>query len=314
MFFSAHKFSISVNWPCMDEQRMRWDDLQIVSAIVDTGTLSGAGKRLGISHATVFRRLTNLENQLGVTLFERSRSGYTPSAAGEDLFEVARRVQEDITGVERRLAGKDLKLSGTIRVTTTDTLFSGLLATLFERFRGNYPDIKLEVVISNQLHSLSKREADIAIRPTGNPPETLVGRRVGVIRQSVYGQRSQWQNRRGPLDPLTGHQWIGPDEHMGNRALETWMAQNGLNEFCSYRVDSMLGMQAATRSGSAVAVLPDYLAGSDPELCCLTDPISELDIPLWILSHPDLKRVKRMREFTRVIGEELRQALANCKA
>lgn len=293
----------------MNEQQIRWDDLQIVSAIADTGTLSGAGRRLGISHATVFRRLTNLEDQLGVVLFERSRTGYTPSAAGEDLFAVARRVQADITGVERRLAGKDLKLSGTIRVTTTDTLFAGLLATSFEKFRGDYPDIKLEVVISNQVHSLSKREADIAIRPTGNPPETLVGRKVGVIRQSVYGQRHFWQNRRATLDTLTGHQWIGPDTHMGNRALETWMVRNGLNEVCSYRVDSMLGMQTAARSGRAVAVLPDYLGNADPELCRLTDPVAELDIPLWILTHPDLKRVKRIREFTQVIGDQLRQAL-----
>ncbi|PHQ24023.1 LysR family transcriptional regulator [Marinobacter guineae] len=295
----------------MNEQQIRWDDLQIVSAIADTGTLSGAGRRLGISHATVFRRLTNLENQLGVVLFERSRTGYTPSAAGEDLFAVARRVQADITGVERRLAGKDLKLSGTLRVTTTDTLFAGLLATPFEKFRADYPDIKLEVVISNQVHSLSKREADIAIRPTGKPPETLVGRRVGVIRQSVYGQRHHWQHERVPLDTLTGHQWIGPDNHMGNRALETWMARKGLNEFCNYRVDSMLGMQTAAQSGAAVAVLPDYLGNSDPELCRLTDPIEELDIPLWILTHPDLKRVKRIRAFTQVIGEELRQALVN---
>lgn len=293
----------------MNEQQIRWDDLQIVSAIAGTGTLSGAGRQLGISHATVFRRLTSLENQLGVVLFERSRTGYTPSAAGEDLFAVARRVQEDITGVERRLAGKDLKLSGTIRVTTTDTLFAGLLATLFEKFRGDFPDIKLEVVISNQVHSLSKREADVAIRPTGNPPETLVGRKVGVIRQSVYGQRRHWQNRRASLDTLAGHQWIGPDTHMGNRALETWMARKGLNEFCNYRVDSMLGMQTATRSGDAVAVLPDYLGESDSLLCRLTDPIAELDIPLWILTHPDLKRVKRIREFTQVIGEGLRQAL-----
>lgn len=294
----------------MNEQQIRWDDLQIVSAIADTGTLSGAGRRLGLSHATVYRRLTNLENQLGVVLFERSRTGYAPSAAGEDLFAVARRVQEDITGVERRLAGKDLKLSGTIRVTTTDTLFAGLLATSFEKFRGDYPDIKLEVVISNQVHSLSKREADVAIRPTGSPPETLVGRKVGVIRQSVYGHRRHWQNGRAPLDILKGHhQWIGPDNHMGNRALETWMARTGLNEFCSYRVDSMLGMQTATRSGEAVAVLPDYLGESDPLLCRLTDSIAELDIPLWILTHPDLKRVKRIREFTQVIGEQLRQAL-----
>ena len=293
----------------MNEQRIRWDDLQIVAAIAETGTLSGAGRQLGISHTTVFRRLTTMENQLGVALFERSRTGYTPSAAGEDLFAVARRVQTDINGVERRLAGKDLKLSGTIRITTTDTLFDGLLAKPLARFRADYPDIKLEVVISNQVHSLSKREADIAIRPTEIPAETLVGRKVGVIQQSVYGQRMHWQNQRTPLQRLTAQPWIGPDNHMGNRALETWMAQNELNDLCHYRVDSMLGMQTAARSGTAVAVLPNYLGDADPELRRLTDPVKELDIPLWILTHPDLRRVKRIREFTQVIGEQLRIGL-----
>lgn len=297
----------------MNEQRIRWDDLQIVSAIADTGSLSGAGRRLGISHATVFRRLTNMEARLGVTLFERSRTGYAPSHAGEDLFAVAKRVQADITGVERRLAGQDLKLSGTIRVTTTDTLFAGLLAAPFEQFRADYPDVELEVVISNQVHSLSKREADIAIRPTWNPPETLVGRKAGVIRQAVYGHRHHWQGSPTPLDALTEPPWIGPDNHMGNRALETWMARNGLNEVCHYRVDSMLGMQTATRSGSALSVLPTYLGDADPELRRLTDPIGELDVPLWILTHPDLKRVKRIREFTHDIGEHLRRILEDQK-
>ncbi|APE29621.1 LysR family transcriptional regulator [Halomonas aestuarii] len=293
----------------MNEHHIRWDDLQIVSAIADTGSLSGAGRRLGISHATVFRRLTNMEARLGVALFERSRTGYSPSPAGEDLFAVAKRVQADITGAERRLAGQDLKLSGTIRVTTTDTLFAGLLAPTFETFRADYPDVVLEVVISNQVHSLSKREADIAIRPTGKPPETLIGRQVGVIRQAVYGQRRHWQVAPAPLDALTEYPWVGPDNHMGNRALETWMAQHGLDKHCHYRVDSMLGMQTATRSGNALSVLPNYLGDADPELLRLTDPIEELDVPLWMLTHPDLKRVKRIREFTRIIGEHLRRTL-----
>lgn len=293
----------------MNEQRIRWDDLQIVSAIADTGTLSGAGRRLGISHATVFRRLTSMEARLGVALFERSRTGYTPSAAGEDLFAVATKVQADITGAERRLAGQDLRLSGTIRVTTTDTLFAGLLAPPFETFRADYPDVELEVVISNQVHSLSKREADIAIRPTARPPETLVGRRVGVIRQAVYGQRRHWQGTPFTLDAWTEPPWIGPDNHMGNHALETWMAQHGLDQRCHYRVDSMLGMQTATRSGTALSVLPRYLGDADPELVRLSDPIEELDVPLWMLTHPDLKRVKRIREFTRLIGEHLRRTL-----
>lgn len=291
----------------MDKQVIRWDDLQIVWAVAETGTLSGAGRRLGISHATVFRRLTDMEQRLGVTLFERSRTGYLATPAGEDLATVARRVEADITGAERRLAGQDLKLSGSIRVTTTDTLFTGLLAAAFAEFRATYPDIELEVVISNQVHSLSKREADIAIRPTRNPPETLVGRRAGTIEQAVYGQRNHWQDVRAPLKTLTEHPWVGPDKHMGDSTLETWTTQQGLDEYCQYRVDSMLGLQTAIRYGPELAVLPCYLGDADPALRRLTDPVPELAVPLWLLTHPDLRRVSRIRAFTKAIGEHVRQ-------
>lgn len=294
----------------MDKQRIRWDDLQIVWSIADTGTLSGAGRRLGISHATVFRRLTDMEDRLGVTLFERSRTGYLPTPAGEDLAAVARRVEADITGAERRLAGQDLKLSGNIRVTTTDTLFTGLLAAAFAEFRATYPAIELEVVISNQLQSLSKREADIAIRPTRNPPETLVGRRVGTIEQAVYGQRHHWQDVQAPLGTLSEHNWIGPDKHMGDSALETWMTQQGLDDHCHYRVDSRFGMQTAMCHGPELAVLPCYLGDSDPALRRLTNPVPELAVPLWLLTHPDLRRVSRIRAFTKAIGDHIRHSLS----
>jgi DNA-binding transcriptional LysR family regulator len=293
----------------MNEQQIRWDDLQIVWAIADTGTLSGAGRRLGISHATVFRRLTDMEKRLGVALFERSRTGYTPNTAGEDLAAVAKRVEADILGAERRLAGKDLKLSGSIRLTTTDTLFNGLLTPALAEFRTNYPDIELEVVISNQVHSLSKREADIAIRPTRSPPETLVGRRVGSIQQAIYGQRHCGYDAPIPLDTLTEYEWIGPDNHMGDSALEAWMERQGLNQRCHYRVDSMLGMQTAVRHGPCLAVLPCYLGDADSTLQRVTNPIPELSVPLWLLTHSDLRRTSRIRVFTQATGEYLRQRL-----
>lgn len=292
----------------MDEQAIRWDDLQIVWAISETGTLSGAGRRLRISHATVFRRLTNIEHRLGVALFERSRTGYSPTPAGEDLAAVAQRVEADIKGAERRLAGQDLKLSGNIRVTTTDTLYTGLLAPALADFRADYPDIELEVVISNQVHSLSKREADIAIRPTRNPPETLVGRRVGAIDQAIYGQKCHWQDTPAPLQTLSEFNWIGPDKHMGDSALETWMTQQGLDGHCHYRVDSMLGMQTAVRNGPELAVLPCYLGDSDAHLRRLTNPLPELAVPLWLLIHPDLRRVSRIRAFTQTMTDHIRHS------
>lgn len=296
----------------MNEQSIRWDDLQIVLAVAETGSLSGAGRRLKTSHATIFRRLADMERRLGVSLFNRTRSGYTQTAAGEDLATSAARIQAEILGAERRIAGQDLQLTGTIRVTTTDTLFSGLLAKLFAEFRQKYPEIELEVVISNQLHSLSRREADIAIRPTQNPTETLVGRRVHDIAQAVYGQHEQWRSIRYPIavKDLSTQHWIGPDIHMGDAALEKWMTEGDRSTHCQYRLDSMLGMQAAVREGAGIAVLPCYIGDADKQLKRLSEPVSELTTQLWLLTHPDLRRVTRIRTFFSEIGDNLAQRIA----
>ena len=292
----------------MNEQSLRWDDLRIVLAIAETGSLSGAGRCLYMSHATVFRRLTAMEKRLGVSLFIRTRAGYTQTPAGEDLAESAARIQTEVFGAERRLAGKDLKLTGIIRITTTDTLFAGLLVKPFAEFRHRHPEIELEVVISNQLHSLAKREADIAMRPTRYPPETLIGRRLADIPLAVYGQRVQWQNTRTPLllRDLRAHPWVGPDIHMGDVTLERWMAAEGRGDHCRYRVDSMLGMQMAARSGAGLTVLPCYLGDADKELKRLTAPVPELTTQLWLLTHPDLRRTARILTFFEEIGESLR--------
>ncbi|MGP9766527.1 LysR family transcriptional regulator [Halomonas sp. AOP13-D3-9] len=279
----------------MNEQQIRWDDLQIVLAIAEAGSLSGASRALRISHATVFRRLSEMEQGLGVTLFERSRTGYTPTPAGDDLAASAKRVQSEINGAERRLIGQDLTLTGSLRITTTDTLFAGLVSPLLASFRQRYPEITLEVVISNQLQSLSRREADIAIRPTKKPPETLVGRKIGDINQAIYGQKALWQNAPLPLGTasLPTESWIGPDVHLGDATLEKWM----MDKSAAYRVDSMLGMQSAVRHGTGIAVLPCYLGDADAALLRLSEPIEALTTQLWLLTHPDLRHVARVRTF-----------------
>ncbi|WP_447553643.1 LysR family transcriptional regulator [Vreelandella sp. EE22] len=293
----------------MNEQQLKWDDLQVVLAIAKTGSLSGAGRHLRISHATVFRRLNALEKRLGVTLFERHRHGYTPTLAGEELAASAERVQQEIHSAERRIIGQDLKLSGSLRVTTTDTLFAGLLSPVFATFRQQYPAIALEVVISNQLHSLSRREADIAIRPTRQPSETLVGRHIGDITLAVYGQKQRWYAMPTPVDPvsLLIESWIGPDVRMGDAALEKWMMEKNAN----YRVDSMLGMQLAARHGAGITVLPCYLGDADEMLLRLSPPIEALTTPLWLLTHPDLRHVARVRAFMTAINEGVSGQLQN---
>lgn len=291
----------------MNKQQIRWDDLQIVLAITETGSLSGASRKLGVSHATVFRRLNEMERQLGVTLFYRGRSGYEATPIGEDLAGSAEKVESEILSAERRIAGNDFHLAGNIRLTTTDTLFAGLLASLIADFREIHPAIQLEIVISNQQQNLSKREADIAVRPTNSPPETLVGRRIGSVRQAVYGQKERWSHleKETEVAYLTEEQWITPDPQMGDSPMEHWLLEHLPEASCQYRIDSVLAMQTAVRQGSGIAVLPCYIGNADNQLRRLTAPIADLETGLWVLTHRDLRRVSRIRQLMGEIAEKL---------
>ncbi|WP_136068630.1 LysR family transcriptional regulator [Modicisalibacter radicis] len=282
----------------MTERMGRWDDLRIALAIAESGSLAGAARRLGVNHATVFRRLGELERQLGVRLFERSRGGYVATPAGEDLAATAARVAGEVADAERRVLGQDLALSGTLRITTTDTLLAGLLTPLFARFRAAHPRIVLEVVVSNRTLNISRRDADIAIRPTLTPPETLVGRRVGRIAQASYTRADRHAEPACPA-------WIGPDPHLGYPVLEAWMARQGHDARVVYRVDSMLAMQSAVQNGMGCGVLPCYLADADCSLQRLGEPIDELAIDLWLLTHPDLRRTARVRALFGFLAESL---------
>ncbi|WP_136253292.1 LysR family transcriptional regulator [Onishia niordana] len=290
----------------MNEQSMHWEDLRVVLAISEAGSLSGAARRLGLSHATVFRRLDGIERRLGVSLFVRARRGYTPTPAGDDMAATAKRIEDEVLGAERRLIGRDLGLSGTLRVTTTDTLLMGLLSPIFADFRRRHPQIVLEVAVSNQLYSLTRRDADVAVRPSSTPPEMLVGRRIGQIAQAVYGARDRHAEGCIGAD-LTDLDWVGPDAQLGYPALEAWMESQSVAARCRYRLDSMLGMLGAVREGAGVAVLPCYLADADPRLVRLGEPVPLLATDLWLLTHPDLRRVARIRALLDFIAEAVRE-------
>ena len=288
----------------MNEQELPWDDLRTILAIARAGSLSGAARRLAVSHATVFRRLEVIEKRLSVRLFERGRGGYTPTPAGEEVAAAAGRIESEVVGVERRVVGRDLRPAGTVRVTTTDTLLIGLLSPVFAAFREAYPDIALEVSVSNALVNLSRREADVAIRPTREPPEHLIGRRLRTIEQAVYGPVGAF--RLGdPVPAADETAWVGPDEAMVYRQLDAWMACHGADDHCRYRADTLFGMYAAVREGAGAAVLPRYLCDGDPRLVRLGGTIPEMASELWLLSHPDLRGVGRIRALTGYVADAL---------
>lgn len=285
---------------------LAWNDFQLVLAIATSGSLSGASRVLSVSHATVFRRLGDIEQRIGVTLFERSRAGYRPTLAGEELADTARIMDEAALAAERNVAGRDLEPSGEIWTTTTDSLLMGLLAPLFTQFRHKCPGIVLDVAVSNQLFNLTRREADVAIRPSNRPPENLIGRPLTTIGQAVYGHRSLGLTPGASIETLANQPWIGAGPRLQDSSVEQWMDNNVLKESCVYRVDTLVSILSAIRSRMGLAVIPCYLADEDPDIIQLTDPIPELEYGLWFLMHPDLRGVTRIHALMDFLTEAVR--------
>ncbi len=278
-----------------------WDDLKLVFAIGSAGTLSGGARQIGIDHSTAFRRLGALEAKLGVRLFDRARDGYAATPAGEAIIREAARFDDVVGTLERRLAGEDLRPSGTIRVTTTDTLLD-VLAPQIARFQKGHPEITIDLVVANAFLSLTKRDADIALRPAIEAPENLTGRRLAGIATALYAARDfRVADRR----LLTNENWIGLDESLGHLGSARWMAAAVPPERIVARADSLMAARALAREGIGIAALPCYLADPDARLRRVAPPIDAMASSLWLLTHPDLKRVARIRAFLDFIAAAL---------
>lgn len=272
---------------------LAWDDFRLVKAIAERRSLAGAADILGVNASTVFRRLGALEDRLGARLFERGRAGYGLTTAGEEMAGIADRMADDIIAFERRVSGQDLAPAGELRITTNDTLLVHALTDVFASFRKAYPEITLDVVVGNAVLNLSKRDADIALRITSSPPETLVGRRLAGIFWAVYGA--------APLEPVSRIEelddlpWIGPSDLLA--PLHRWLRDVVGEHKLVYRTSTVLGMAEAIRAGVGVGPLPCYIGNRFPGLVRLFDPPGQQPPDLWILTHPDLRSSARVRAF-----------------
>jgi DNA-binding transcriptional LysR family regulator len=274
-----------------------WDDLRYILAVADAKSLAGAARALGVNHTTVLRRVTAFEERLGLRLFERLATGYVLTAGGEELIAAARQVDDIITGLERKLAGQDLRLSGVVRITTTDTLMASIVPEILAEFRGAHPGIALEVAVSNAMFNLSKRDADVAIRPAEDPPETLVGRRVAKVAFAVYAGRD-YAAKRGRIADLRKERWIAPDDSLAGSSVARWMRSELPGIDVTLRADSLLAMRQAAQAGLGLAALPCYLGDTSSDLVCVHPPVQAMETTLWILTHEDLRHTARIRAFT----------------
>ncbi|MFD2264637.1 LysR family transcriptional regulator [Lacibacterium aquatile] len=282
-----------------------WNELQLALAIARSGSLTGAAKLLKIDHSTVFRRLGALEKRLDLKLFERTATGsYLPTEAGAQMAAAAERMEDEAQALDRSLSGRDHRLTGRLRVTSSETLAFRLLTPHLAAFRAAHPGLTVELVLDSRVLSLSRREADIALRPFRPKEGDLWGRKLSDVAWTVYG-RPEFAAVGMTEADLQRHPLIGWGEDASGIGAVDWIGRIAPASAIAYRSSSLINQYLAAKAGIGIAALPCYLADPDPDLVRILPPIPALQRELWIVTHSDLKNTARIRAFFEIVGEAL---------
>jgi len=278
---------------------MQWDDLKIFLEIARTGSISGAAKRLGVQHSTVSRRMRVLETNLDTKLIERRKSTYELTEAGEELQLSARKIEVEILEFEGAQSGRESGAAGELRVSAINNMASTILMPIFASFSAAYPKIELHILVSNRFVRLAERDADIAIRLTNTPQETLIGKRLVTVASAVYGATDYCARLAAGAEK---EKWLGVeccDYHM------SWTKETRPEQDHNFFVDDTLLTLAALKSGAGLAYLPCFMGDNVPELARARAPDPRHDLGLWLVYHRDLRRTKRVRLFREHMMREI---------
>ena len=285
---------------------MDWEDLRYVLAVSRDQNLSLAAARLGVSHTTVGRRVRAIEESLGVRLFDRTPDAFMPTPAGQDIAEVAERMEGEVLSLEGRVLGRDAQLKGKLRVTTMDMLFRRY-RDVVASFISRYPSVELTVTASDTEVSLTRREAEVAIRLTNTPPDPFVGRKVGQVEFAVFASKALVEHV-GPDATYEAFPWIHWDERLNMRWLDDWLAVNAPKARIAMRVDgSSVILREVISAGIGVHFLACFEGDSDPNLQRLGPVDPTFTRGVWLLTLPDLRNTSRIRAFMDHVGESVRK-------
>ena len=279
-------------------------DLHVVLALVRAGTLAAAGERLGVDASTVFRTLQKVERGLGRTLFERSRSGYAATDLARTLAEQAEQMETALEVARSAVQAVPAQVSGTVRITTTDTILHGLVAPALKDLVAEHPLLNLELHTANEVVSLTRREADIAVRATMRPPQHLVGRRLGPIRLGLYAAKKAPLRRAAARDPASVP-WIATDDMLPDHPSVLWRRKHFPKVVPGLRVNSVLAVMELIALGLGVGVLPVFLAAGRPDLVALDAPADEHPNDLWLLTHRESRHLRRVSAVYGHLAERL---------
>ena len=285
---------------------MDWDHLRYFLAVSQAGSLAGAAAALGVNHSTVFRRVNALEDQLGVRLFDRLREGYVLTAAGEAVAEQANRAAESIDALQRAVLGRDHALRGEVRITTAPNLATEFVAPALAALRASHPGIRVELAVSDTDYDLARRQADLALRATSAPPDYLVGRHVLAVPWFVFGGQPYLQQRGAPhaMADLAGHDLVGADETLRRLPAYEWLHAHHPRERFAATANQLNTIAALIVAGLGLGVLP--ADQHRPGLVRLFAMEPAVTSDLWLLSHPDLRQVERIRVVSDHVLEALR--------
>jgi len=280
-----------------------WDDVRYFLAAARGGSVRAAAKSLGVNHATVLRRIAQLEERLGTQMFEKLPSGYRLTAAGEEVLDLAQQMEASSHQLETRVFGRDQSVRGLLRVTLPPFLATHLLMPDFADFARLHPDIEMEILSSGEVANLTNREADVAIRIVSdrkNLPLNLHGLMGPELFGGVYLSRDRlaaW--RAGAPDPI---RWIAID----TRGVRDWAQEGEVRTTgVTFRTPDPEAQIAAARHGIGMTTLPCFVGDADPLLVRAPGAHPHLGGSLWLLTHGETRKTKRVRLFTEFISRRL---------
>ncbi len=282
-----------------------WDEIRTAFQVARLGTVSGAADVLGVHHATVIRHIDALEKRLGTRLFQRHARGYTPTEAGNDLLTVAQTTDEQFAQLANRIKGHGETVAGELVVTSIVGL-SDLLMPVMGRFQTLHPDVVLRFLTDMRVFRLDYGEAHVAIRAGAAPEEPdNVAQPLARIRTGLYATRAYVQAHGMPQSEASfgAHRFVVTDTVESRAPFYRWLRDLTPPETMTFRATEPAAMESAVRAGLGIGFLSAFKAQTDPDLVEIMSPRPEWDAPLWIVTHVDLHRTRKVQAFLTVLKD-----------
>jgi DNA-binding transcriptional LysR family regulator len=287
-----------------------WSHLQTLLILARTQRLATAGRRLRVDHSTVSRHIASLEEAFAVRLFDRRDDGFWLTPEGERLFQVAEQMESLMMDVQSDIVGKDLQLSGTVRIGVPDGLGVGFLAPRLALFAASQPGLEIELVAISRIFNLSKREADIAITLTRPAKGRLIGQKLLDYSLQLYATRS-YLDAHPPIEKtadLLDQTVITFIEDLNPISQLNFLDEIHRSIHPSFTSSTIVCQMEAILAGAGVGVLPRFMAASHPELVCVLPEAVRIKRTFWLCVHADLQRLTRIRMIRDFIVQQMRSA------